>query len=39
MYKRFEDDYSLPIYSLTVKEFGMLTDRLRTRKRYDFTSH
>ena len=35
MYKRFEDDYSLPIYSLTVKEFGILTDRLRTRKRYD----
>lgn len=35
MYKRFEDDYSLPIYSLTVKEFGILTDRLRTRKRYN----
>ena len=35
MYKRFEDDYSLPIYSLTAREFGILTDRLRTRKRYD----
>ena len=35
MYKRFDDDYTLPIYSLTAKEFGILTDRLRTRKRYD----
>lgn len=35
MYKRFEDDYTLPIYSLTANEFQSIAERLGTKKTYD----
>ena len=35
MYKRFEDDYTLPIYSLTASEFQSIAERLGTKKTYD----
>lgn len=35
MYKRFEDEYALPIYSITADEFKSITERLGTTKVYD----